>query len=264
MAADVLPVASGIWRDQRRALVLWGVALAAVSAMYIAFWPSMRGGDIQSLVDAMPEGLVTAMGYDRIGTAAGYLTSTVYGLLAPALLLVFGIGTGARLLAGQEEDGTLELEVTAPVSRRRVYGERLVALVVDVVVLVASVTVVTLALVAALDMAVSTANLLAGSSALLLLVLAHAAIAFAVGAATGRRALALGTAAGVAVVGFMLDAIGPAVEIPWMTAVSPFAWMLGPDPLANGFDLGVLRLAVLAVVAVVAGLAAFDRRDLMV
>ena len=264
MAVDALPVASGIWRDQRRQLVLWSVALAAVSAMYIAFWPSMRSGDIQSLVDSMPEGLVTAMGYDRIGTAAGYLTSTVYGLLAPALLLVFSIGTGARLLAGQEEDGTLELEFTAPVSRRRVHTERLTALVVDVVVLVAVVTAVTMVLVPALDMDVPTAHVLAGSTGLLLLVLAHATIAFAVGAATGRRSVALGTAAAVAVVGFVLDAIGPTVQLAWMTAISPFSWMLGPDPLAEGFDIGFVRLAVVALVAAVAGLVAFERRDLMV
>ena len=264
MAADVLPVASGIWRDQRRSLALWSLALAAVSAMYTAFWPSMSGGDLQSLVDSMPDALVTAMGYDRIGTAAGYLTSTVYGVLGPALLLVFSIGAGARLLAGQEEDGTLELEFTAPVSRRQVYAERLVALVVDVVVLVAALTLATIALVAALDMAVPAAHVVAGSSALLLLVLAHAAIAFAVGAATGRRAMALGAAAAVAVVGFMLDAIGPTVGAAWMTAISPFSWMLGPDPLAEGFDPGFVRLALLALVAAGAGLIAFERRDLMV
>lgn len=259
-----LPIATGVLRGQRRPLLLWGIALAAISAMYIAFWPTMGGGEMQSLIDSMPEGLVTAMGYDRIGTPAGYLTSTVYGLLGPALLLVFGIGTGARLLAGQEEDGTLELEFVAPVSRRQVYLQRLAALVVDLVVLVAVVMATTLALVTLLGMDVTTDGVLAGSTGLLLLVLAHAVLAFAVGAATGRRSLGLGVAAAVAVVGFVLDAIGPAVEIAWMTAISPFSWMLGPDPVANGFDVGFLRLAGLALVAGGVGLVAFDRRDLMV
>lgn len=264
MAADVLPVTTGVLRDQRRSLAVWSLALAAVSAMYIAFWPAMDTGDIQALVDSMPEGLRTAMGYDAIGTPAGYLTSTVYGLLAPALLLVFAIGTGARLLAGLEEDGTLELELVSPVSRRRVYLERLGALGADVVVLVLVLTTVTLVLVSALDMEVGAVNVLAGSTGLLLLVLAHGAIAFGVGAATGRRTQALGVAAGVAVLGFVLDAIGPTVGWDWMTSVSPFSWLLVPDPLAEGFDLGFVRLALLAVVAGGTGLLAFERRDLMV
>lgn len=264
MAADVLPVTTGVLRGQRRSLLVWSAALSAVSAMYIAFWPAMDTGDIQALVDSLPEGLRTAMGYDAIGTPAGYLTSTVYGLLGPALLLVFAIGTGARLLAGLEEDGTLELELVSPVSRRRVYLERLSALVVDVAVLVLALTVVTLLLVAVLDMEVGATNVLAGSTGLLLLVLAHGAVAFAVGAATGRRAQALGAAAGLAVLGFVLDAIGPTVGWGWMSTVSPFSWLLVPEPLAQGFDLGFVRLALLAVVAAGAGLVAFDRRDLMV
>ena len=264
MAADVMPVTTGVLRGQRRSLLIWSVALSAVSAMYIAFWPAMDTGDIQSLVDSLPEGLRTAMGYDAIGTAAGYLTSTVYGLLGPALLLVFAIGSGARLLAGLEEDGTLELELVSPVSRRRVYLERLAALAVDVTVLVLALTAVTLLLVAALDMEVGATNVLAGSTGLLLLVLAHGAVAFAVGAATGRRPQALGAAAGLAVLGFVLDAIGPTVGWGWMSTVSPFSWLLVPEPLAQGFDLGFVRLALLAVVAAGAGLVAFDRRDLMV
>lgn len=264
MAADALPVTAGVLHDQRRSLAVWSLAIAAVSTMYIAFWPSMESGDIQSLVDSLPEGMVTAMGYDRIGTAAGYLTSTVYGLLGPALLLVFAIGTGARLLAGNEEDGTLELEFVAPVSRRQVYLQRLAALALDLVVLVLVLCVVTLALVAALGMDVTTEGVLAGSTGLLLLVLALGAVAFAVGAATGRRAHGLAVAAAVAVGGFVLDAIGPTVGWAWMTAVSPFSWLLLPDPLATGFDLGFVRLALLAVVAAGLGLVAFERRDLMV
>ena len=130
--------------------------------------------------------------------------------------------------------------------------------------LVAVLTVVSLALVALLDMEVATDGVVAGSTALLLLVLAHGAIAFAVGAATGRRTMALGAAAGLAVTGFMLDAIGPAVDLAWMSTISPFSWALASDPVGTGFDLGVLRLAVLAVLAMGAGLVAFERRDLMV
>lgn len=266
MTADTLPVATGVLRDQRRSLLLWGIAVAAVTAVYVGFWPAMgEGAEIEAFTANMPEALVQALGYDQIATPAGYLRSTVYGLLAPVLLLVFAIGAGARLLAGQEEDGTLELELTAPVARRQLLAGRLLALWVDVALLVAVVTGVTLGLVAALDMAVGASGILAAGSGLLLLVLGFGTLAMAVGAATGRRATALAVAAGLAVVSFILDAIGPAVGADWMTAVSPFSWYLEHDPLAEGFHLpSLLLLAAVPLLAAAGALAAFDRRDLMV
>lgn len=265
MAADALPVLSGVLRSQRRSLLLWGLALTAVCAMYIGIYPAMGVADMTSLVEDMPEGLVNAFGYDQIGTPAGYLTSTVYALLGPVLLLVFAIATGTRLLAGQEEDGTLELEFTAPISRRRLLTERLVALWLDIVILVGILTAVTLLLVTALDLDVGVRNVLAGSTGLLLLVIGFGTVGLAVGAITGRRALGLGVAAALAVVAFIFDAVGPTVDAGWMTAVSPFSWYLEDDPLLEGFDVqGLILLAIVPIVAAAAALVAFDRRDLMV
>lgn len=269
MAADTVPAAPvlrGVLDNQRRTLALWGIAVAAVCAMYTAFYPAMGGGEeMEALIAAMPEALVEALGYDQIGTPAGFLSSTVYGLLGPVLLLVFAIGTGARLIAGQEEDGTLELELASPAPRRQVYRERLAGLWLDVVVLVAVVTVTTLGLVVGLGMDVGADRMLAGSTGLLLLVLGFGTLSFAVGAATGRRAIALGTAAGLAVLAYVFNAIGPTVGQEWMASVSPFGWYLGGRPLFDGFDAaGLLQLAAVPVIAGAGGLWQFLRRDLLV
>lgn len=266
MAADTMPVLSGVLHDQRRSLLLWGVAAAAVTAVYVGFYPSMGdAADLQPFIENMPEGLVQALGYDQIASPAGYLRSTVYGLLGPVLLLVFAIGSGARLLAGQEEDGTLELELTAPVARRRVLAGRLLALWLDVVLLAAVVTVTTLALVAALQMEVGAVEILAAGTHLLLLVIGFGTVALAVGAVTGRRVHALAVAAALAVVAFVFDAIGPLVGADWMTAVSPFSWYLDPNPLAEGFHAGhIAMLAAVPIAAAAVAFPAFDRRDLMV
>lgn len=266
MAAKSYPVLTGALADQRRSLTLWGVALAAISGAYISFYPAMGGGaEMQSMIDGMPDGMATAMGYDQIGTAGGYISSTVYGLIAPLLLLVFAITTGSRLLAGQEEDGTLELELTAPVGRRRLLGERIAALWSNLLLLAASVAVVTFALVAALDLDLGATRILACATGLLLLVLGFGTLALAAGAITGRRSAALGVGAGLAVVAYMLNAIGPTVDAAWMTAISPFSWYLENDPLTQGFDTrGLILLALVPTVASIAGLVGIGRRDLMV
>ncbi|MGI9595279.1 MAG: ABC transporter permease [Acidimicrobiales bacterium] len=263
--AEIAPIYSSVVGRQGRSLLAWGLALAAISAMYLGFYPSMGGDAMDDLVADLPDEMVTALGYDTIGTAGGWVTSTVYGLLGPALLLIFVIGIGARLLAGEEEAGTLELEVTAPVSRSRVLAERLAAMVTFVLALVGVVTVVSWVLITALDMDVPIDRLLAGSAGLALLVLGFGTIAFAVGAVTGRRPQAIGIAAALAVAAFMFDALGPVVEVQWMSDVSPFYWYLGNDPLIDGFDvIGLIKLATISVLAVVAATVAFPRRDLNV
>ncbi len=265
MSADLLPVASWVLRQQRRGFVLWSLALAAVSAMYISFWPAMGAGDeMQALIDNLPEGLVAALGYDRIGTAAGYLESTVFGLLAPALLLVFGIATGARILAGEEEVGALELELTHPVGRRRVLLERFGALAAGLALLCTVVLVVTLVFDPLLEMGLGANAIVATVAGLFLFVLAMASVTLAVGAATGRRAIALAVGSALAVLAFVADAIAPLLDDGrWLEAVNPFAWYLGSDPLTHGWDpAGLLGLAAVTVVALASALVVYDRRDL--
>lgn len=265
MVVDTMPIAAGVVRNARRSLILWSGALAAVSAMYVSVFPAIGGTDMQALIEGLPEGMVEALGYDQIGTAAGYISSTVYGLLAPILLSVFAIGAGARLIGGDEENGSLELEYTAPVGRRQVYIERMLAMWINVSVLTVVVAVATAGLALALDLDISLVNLAGASVGLWLLTLGFGTVALAVGAATGRRAIGLGAGAGVAVTSFMLDAIGPTIDVEWMSAISPFSWYLGERPLQNGVDVfGLLLLVLVPAIAGLLGLRRFERRDLMV
>jgi ABC-2 type transport system permease protein len=263
--ADTFAVLSGVLQDQRRSLGLWGLALTAVTLIYVSFYPAVGGDELASMVDALPEGLAAAMGYDQLGSAGGYLTSTVYGLLGPALLLVFGIGRGARIVAGLEEEGGLELELTAPVSRRQVVTERMLVLLVSLVTLVGVVVVVTLGLRAVIDLEdVTVGGILATSLGLLLLCAAFASVTYATGAATGRRAVALAVGAGLAVASYVADAIGSIVEsASWLTDVSPWSWYLAGDPMTAGIDpVGYSLLLAVTVAAAAVAVVAFDRRDL--
>jgi ABC-2 type transport system permease protein len=99
---------------------------------------------------------------------------------------------------------------------------------------------------------------------LALLGLAFGGGAFAVGAATGRRTLANAVAGGLAVLTFIVNAVGPRVS--WrrpMRPLSPFRWYQDPGLLTGG--LHPPNVAVLAGVALASYAVAhvtFDRRDL--
>lgn len=264
--APVGTVLRGVLHSQRRSVALWTLALCAVAAMYTAFYPSVGGAKMDVMLEAMPPELITAMGFEAIATAGGYVQSTVYQLLGAILVLVCAIGLGGRLIAGAEEDAVLELEVTAPVSRTAVFLERLAALWLVVLVLVAALTVVLTLLTGVMGMDVPFGNLLAGGLGLWLFGGALGTLAYAVGAATGRRAYAVGAAAAVATLSYVLAYLGPLVEGgAWMERLSPYHWYVGGDPLTEGVVWGGYGLLLaLAAVAGVVGVLVFRRRDVMV
>lgn len=262
---DRLPIFNKSLRDHRVSLAIWSGALAAVCAMYISFWPMMKADEMLAALKTMPEALIKGMGYDRVGTPGGYITSTVYGLVGVALVLIYSIVRGARLLAGDEEDGTLELELTAPVERAQIYLQRLAALWVGITALVLVVGLVTQLLVLAMDMGVPTGNILAACLGFVLLAGSMGTAAYAIGAAFGRRGLAVGAASALAVGAFMLNAIGPVVELEWMTQISPFSWYIAHTPLDNGFNgADLLKLAIPPPLLALAGWLRFRGRDLLV
>jgi ABC-2 type transport system permease protein len=262
--SEGLPVLTGVLKEQKRSLIVWGAALFTVAAFYISFYPSIGSTPaMQEMIDSMPQGVAKALGYDQIASAAGYIGATVFGLIGPVLMLVFGIGAGARMIAGEEEAGSLELELAHPVGRMRLAGERWLAVAIDLCLLTLPVLAASFLLITVLDLDVKFGNLLAMSAGLFLFALAFATTAFAIGAATGRRAIALGGTAAVAVMAYIAHAIGPQLQGgAWMDKISPFGWYLSDTPLQNGWDFGGLGLlAAVALVMVPLALVTFSNRD---
>ena len=61
------------------------------------------------------------------------------------------------------------------------------------------------------------------------------ALAYAVGAATGRKSLAIGLGVGLAVLGYIANGIIPQSEgLGWVRNLSPFQWLNGDHPLRSG------------------------------
>lgn len=258
-------VLGGVLRTHGRALAFWALAISAVTVVYTSFYPTIGGQKFAILVETMPPELVEAMGLDTMASAAGYVSGTVYSLLGAVLTLVCAISLGARLIAGEEEDLTLELELASPVSRARVYGERLAGMWLALLGVAAAMTVVLLVLSSVMDLDLAIGNVLAASISLWIFGGTLGTVAFAVGAATGRRSIGLGVATGIAVLAYLMSYLGPLVDADWMDRVSPYGWYIAEQPLRNGFDWsGLLLLVSLAALAAVVGWGRFRTRDLLV
>jgi ABC-2 type transport system permease protein len=114
------------------------------------------------------------------------------------------------------------------------------------------------------DLSVPISDVIAACVMLALLGLAFGGIALAIGAATGRRSIANAVAAGLAVLAFIVNAVGPTVD--WLRPfrpLSPFRWYQDPGLLTGGLHVrNVLVLAGIAAVSYVVAWVVFERRDL--
>ena len=256
--------------DRSRSLLWWSVGLVGLVAMTVSFYPSIKGeASFEDLMTDLPDAfkaLVGAQAGVAFSSPAGYLHTQMFTSLIPMVLLIFGIGLGGRAIGGAEDDGTLELLLANPVTRRRVFVERGLA----VLGLLAALTFVGAAALYLLGPAfdvlegLSTAHVLAEWAAVASLALLHTVLAFAIGAARGHRAPALAAAATVAVAGYMVEGLLAVTDaLRPLRVVSPWHWYLERNALVDGTTLQATLLPVL----VAAGLAVFsawrfERRDL--
>ncbi len=251
-------------RDSRRSLLGWTVAIVLAGCFYAAFWPTFDDPSVQELLDNYPAALMEALNYTNIANAAGYLNATVYGLVVAVLILVYSVATGARIIAGDEEAGTLDLILAHPVSRGSLALQRFAAFVASVLVIVGVFWVAIVAISAPAGLSgVSPADLAAMHGHLAAFAVLFGAITFAVGAATGSRALSLVVGAFVGVVAYASSGIIPQVDgLEWVKDYSPFTWLNGAEPLAAGLHVGYVALMVaLSALLVLVGIVVFRRRD---
>lgn len=256
--------------ERRRTLIGYSIGMALLMAMMVAVYPSIRqtGAELDAYMDSMPASMRDAFGLagDSIASPQGYLMSQLYSNMFPIVLLVMGIALAAWTVAGSEAEGTLEMMLANPVTRVTAATAR----AAGTWLLVAAVTIVGTAVLAAtsplvkLDEGLPWWGVWSAGLASYALVMFHASIAFAVGAATGRRAWAIGAATVVLVVGFAAQLVGSASNsLQWLRDASPWYWLIDAAPLTNApglLDTGLPLL--LAVLLTGVGIVAFNRRDL--
>lgn len=253
--------------DLRRGLVWWTLGLAGYVSMIVAVYPTIRDNDeLEQLMEQYPEALKAFFAFGGqldFTSAAGYLGSELFSFMIPLLFLVAAVGNGAGAIAGEEDRGTLDLLLTAPLSRARIALEKAGAMVVQLVALGAVLWVSLWIGARSVGMELSAAHLAAATADAVLLAAAYGAIAFMIGAGTGHRPFAIGAAIAAAVAAYLVNSLAALVDVlEPLQKVSPFYHYAASDPLRSGLDpWHALSLVAVAVAATAIGIVLFDRRD---
>ena len=246
-----MPVLASIY-EQRLGVLGWGLG-AAFFAFYLASVARQTADLIQG-----------SAGFRNYLTAAGhgnpYIALTGYFWFGIALLLlaVYAITQVARWSADDNE-GRLEMLLSAPVSRTRVVIERAVALMLRLAIIIAISSI-------ALDLGGAVANIQFDVGALTVasLLLIPFGLSFAaIGAVLASRAPRATVAVLVTYtfLSYLITQLGPLLRWPdWALKLSVFN--LYGAPLTNGVDwTGLWIMSAITIGGFAAGAALMQRRD---
>ena len=255
-------------RDQRRALLWWGIGLIAVTLYTVGLYPGIRdsASEFTKIIEQWPPAMRAMLGGFDMTSSVGYLQGYIFSYIAPLLFLIVTIGFGGNAIAGEERRGTLDLLLSNPLPRWRVVVEKFAALVVYLIALALVLWLGVAIGVRVIAMDISLGRLAEATVSSVLLGLVFGALALALGCASGKRGLSLGIAGAVAVATYLLNTLGSMVEgLKPYCKFSPFYYYISAEPLRNGLDLGHTAVLVgLTAVLLAVALIAFERRDLAV
>lgn len=123
------------FRDRWVSLVIYVVAGIAFLWMYVALFPYIKSqsDQLNQLLNSYPESMKKAFGMQTsmlFSSLEGYISTEMFSFFWPMLVSFLGVATGALIVAGEIEIGTIELILAQPVSRLKIYfGKYLVGLV---------------------------------------------------------------------------------------------------------------------------------------
>lgn len=252
--------------DQRRSYPAWCVAILLLVAMYVALWPSIKGQpSMQDFLAQMPEAFrnLFAMSGADMSTPVGYIQIELLSFMGPVLVLLYAVGAGSSAVAGEEDQRTLDLLLTTPVTRSRVVVDKALAMVAGTLGLAVLLGVALVAEGRLAGMDLPAGNVAAAMLHLALLGLVFGTLSLAIGAATGRLGLSRGIPVALAVLAYVVNGLGGLVD--WLSPfqkLSPFYQYAAHDPLRNGVSWPAVAVAVgTVVVLVVVAVLGFERRD---
>lgn len=249
------PLYAKTLKDRRRGIIGWCLGIVAIVAVQMSVYPSVRSsaGDWQSLIDNLPDAFQKILRMVDYSTGAGYLSAELMTFVMPLIFIGLGASWGARLTTEDEEGGTADVLLSLPVRRSAVVTSRLGA-VLTVLAVTASSMGASLAVGATLlDMNIAPVRFLQVSIVQFLLGAFAMSISAALGAATGRRSIALGVAMSVSIALFVLYSLAPLVKvIETVNPYNPLQWSMGMDAMRTGLHYGYVVATVSVTIVLVA------------
>ena len=116
-------------KKMRGSILGWTIGLVAYSLLMAAMYPSIfeMGDEMEMLLESYPpEFMAFFPGIEEFTSPIGFF-DTYFSSMMHFIIGIFAAGAAARLLVREEEEGTLDLVISYPVSRTELFWGRFLA-----------------------------------------------------------------------------------------------------------------------------------------
>ncbi len=250
-------------RKRWRSLVIWGVILGGLGAVYVALYPSMSGL-MEDYMSQMPESMQGMFGEFEGGRMSieQWLGMEFLNMFVPVVLPFMVIIMGARAVAGREEGKTLDLLLSNPLPRRNLVAGSALTMAISLAIVLVITWILTYIAVPIAGVDLSPARLAAALVTIWPLCLAFGMLALLVSTLVRRSALAIAVAAFILIAMYVLETLAQvSASVEPFRVVSLF-YHLG-NPIGGDFPWTAVLVTMAAVCVLGSAAAAtFARRDL--
>lgn len=255
--------------DGRWGIVGWGLGLAALAFIVIAFYPTISEmKEINDMIASLPPVLKAMVGdIEDFASPEGFLATKLFAMM-PIVLAVYGIVAGVQAVAGEEKRGTMDLLMSAPVPRWRVILEKFAAFIVSLLGVLAIMFMgIVLGFALTPQLALPFGRVVESLLNTAPITLAFASLTFLLSTVLPSRFSAGLVTAALLVAFYMLNVLAPISEsaaLESVQGINPFHYY-GVRTMFDGLDWGnVVVLLVVTAVLMALAVLGFERRDLAV
>lgn len=222
-------------RQEKLSLAIWTISISFLLVVCIFLFPEMKEEmDGVSDVFASMGSFTQAFGMDRLnfGTLIGYYAIECGNVLGLGGAF-FAALTSVSMLAKEEKERTAEFLLTHPVRRSQVVTGKLIAVLVQIVILNALVLGLSMASMILIKEDIPWKELLLIHLAYFLVQIELAGICFGISAFLKRKSAGIGL--GIATVMYFLNLISNITEsTEFLKYITPFGYAEGADIVTNG------------------------------
>ncbi len=244
-------------------MLWWSLAMFLTTLLIVLMFPTFResfGQSLQNVPDSLKSILGEAADYQRL---EGFVELQVLMQMV-FFTIIYGVILGTGIIAGEENQGTLQSLLTNPVNRTKVYLEKFLASSIILAVVSYSMFFAIWLGAAMVNTSIDLWRLFQATFAMWLITMVFALLGFALGAITGRRGLSGGIAGAFAFACYLVTSLsGTVTGLKTINHASPFKYFNNTRILDKGLQMdNVAILAAICAVLIILGWLMFNKRDI--
>jgi ABC-2 type transport system permease protein len=199
--------------EKRWTIAAWALGLFAMTFFTMIFYPYLKNSGFEEVVANAPKSLQNLLGNAaNYKTVVGYVDQQIFALRLPMMGMIMAITIFVGIGVGDEDRGTLETLLALPVSRTKAFWQKFAAGAALTAAASVGIFIGVAASFPVIHGSMNYWNLAQATFGCWLISLAFGTLAYALGAATGKRGLTIGITSGVAFISYMVSSLAPAVD----------------------------------------------------